>query len=459
MSSVKIDHHELYGRTPPVRLFFRAAIPGVIGMFAMSIYSIVEGIFVGQFIGGDAFAAINLAMPLVMINYSVADMIGVGSSVPISIALGKKKEEQANNIFSCAVLLILAAAVLFGAVMFVLGPLLLQAMGAEPEVLRLAAIYLRINAAMGPVATLVFAMDNFLRISGYVRVSMVLNILMSGLQVCLLVLFVVVMKLGLVGSSLAINLGMTVCTGIALIPFLRKRTVLKFRRPRFSTHLVKEIIACGSPTFLANTAGRVFSLLMNYLLLRMGGTMAMSAYSVVMYSSDLVQPFLYGLCDSLQPAIGYNWGNRAYSRVKQLVKCIFVSTAVISAMAIIIFLTLSGQISSMFVDSAETELLALSSHALKLFSLKFFFWWLAYAAQSFYNAIERPKNAAILTLSAAIVVPLIMVGILWPLGLDGLFLNQSLTFLPVAVMAVLMLKKTGGELGERKEITNGGTRS
>lgn len=93
------DTNILYAETPPVKLFFTAAVPGVIGMFAMSIYNIIEGIFIGQFIGGEAFAAMNLAMPLVFITFAVADMIGVGSSVPISIAHGKGEHEKANDIF------------------------------------------------------------------------------------------------------------------------------------------------------------------------------------------------------------------------------------------------------------------------------------------------------------------------------------------------------------------------
>ena len=97
------ESNKLYAETPPVKLFFTAAIPGVVGMFAMSIYNIIEGIFVGQFIGGDAFATMSLAMPLVFITFALSDMIGVGSSVPISIAHGRGDYKRANNIFSCSV--------------------------------------------------------------------------------------------------------------------------------------------------------------------------------------------------------------------------------------------------------------------------------------------------------------------------------------------------------------------
>ena len=434
--------NRIYAEMPPVKLFFHAAIPGVISMFAMSIYSIIEGIFIGQFVGGDAFAAMNLAMPLVFINFALADLVGVGSSVPISIALGRKDEERASNIFSCAVLLIVAAGILTGTVMFLFAPQIIHAMGAEDQVATLAVTYLRIAAVMGPLANLVFAMDNFLRISGFVRGSMLLNLLMSGIQLALLVLLVAVMKLGLVGSALSIQVGFSVCALVALIPFVLGKSVLKFRKPKFSTQMLKQIVACGSPTFLNNIAGRLFSLVMNVLLLRMGGTLAVSTFAVLMYCSDLVQPMLYGLCDSMQPAIGYNWGAESYKRVKALAKCVFISTAVVSVFAIVLMGSFPRQIVSIFIDSEETALLEMATRALKLFSIEFFFWWFGFAAQSFYNATQNPRNAAILTLSTAIVFPLIMVAVLWPLGLDGLWLNQAATYVPVGIIAFFMLRKT-----------------
>ena len=438
--------NRLYAQMPPVRLFFHAAIPGVISMVSMSIYNIIEGIFIGQFAGGDAFAAMNLAMPLVMITFALADMVGVGSSVPISIALGRKDEDRASNLFSGAVLLILLIAGFTGAVMFLLAPQIMDLMGAEDYVAEQAVLYLRIFAVTNPLTALVFAMDNFLRISGFVRGSMLLNVLMSVLQTVFLVVLVVIIPLGLAGSAIAISLGMSICAFIALVPFVQGKSVLKFCRPRFSVQMLKQIVACGSPTFLNNMAGRLFSLVMNALLIRLGGTNAVAAFAVLMYSSDLVHPVLYGLCDSLQPAIGYNWGAEAYDRVKTLVKCVFSATAAMSVFAIGIMFCFPRQIASIFVTASETELLDLSAHALKLYSVKFFFWWFGFTATSFYNAIQKPGNAAVLTLATAIVFPLLMVVLLWPMGLDGLWLNQAATYIPVGIIAFAMLRKTQKEM-------------
>lgn len=434
--------NRLFAEMPPVKLFFTAAIPGVISMFAMSIYSIIEGIFVGQFIGGAAFAAINLAMPLVFITFALSDMIGVGSSVPISISHGKGEHEKANNIFSCSVLMIILTALITGILMFVFAPTIIHFMGAENEVAKLAITYLRIGAIMNPFTTIVFAMDNYLRICGFIRGSMILNIFMSCLLIVLLLLFIVVMDLGLVGSALAINLGMAICGFIALIPFIRGKALLKFRKPKFSLAIVKEIVSCGSATFLNNIAGRLFALVMNVLLIRMGGTLAVSAFSVMMYCNDLVQPLLYGLCDTMQPAIGFNWGAKAYKRVKSLVKCVYTSSALVSVLATIALFFFPRLIASVFVSESEVSLLNLSAHALRIFSLGFLFRWFGFASQSFYNAIEKPKNASIISISTAFVFPLILVAVFWPLGLDGLWLNQPASYVPVAVIAFIMIWKT-----------------
>ena len=318
--------------------------------------------------------------------------------------------------------------------------------GAEDEVARLAVSYLRVNAVMNPLTCLVFAMDNYMRICGFIRGSMFLNLFMSALQIIFLVLFVVVLDMGLAGSAVAINLGMAICSFISLIPFVRGKALLKFQKPKFELHILREILACGSPTFLNNIAGRLFALIMNVLLIRMGGTTAVAAFSVLMYCSDLVQPFLYGLCDSMQPAIGFNWGAKSYHRVKSLVKCVFTATAIVSVVAVTVMFAFPRQIASIFVDSSETALLDLSAHALRFFSIEFLFWWFEYASQSFFNAIEQPKKATILTIATAIVFPLIMVVVLWPLGLDGLWLNQAATYVPVGIIAFVMLRRTQNSL-------------
>lgn len=170
---------QLYAKISPVKLFFMIAIPGAISMIASSLWGLFDGIFVGNLLGEVAFAALNPAFPFVLINFSLADLIGVGSSVNISIFLGKKENDEANNYFTCSCLMIIITGVIF----FFAAPWLMQFMGAEKELADLAIQYIRVYAIASPFTTMVFAVDNFLRICGKIKSSMALNIVMLILNI------------------------------------------------------------------------------------------------------------------------------------------------------------------------------------------------------------------------------------------------------------------------------------
>ena len=246
---MKRDTEQMYATMSPWRLFFIVALPGMVSMFAMSIYGIIEGIFIGHKLGEAAFAAINIAMPLVMINFSLADLIGVGASVPISISLGKGDHKTANNIFSSSIIMIFSASVFMGLVMTFAAVPLCKMMGADAELLDTAVRYLRTVAICGPFSTIFFAMDNYLRISGYVKTSMIINICQNLLTIGLLAFLLIALEMDVVGSALATSISMCLASVVALIPFLRGKALLKFTKPRFSIAMIKEIAACGSPVF------------------------------------------------------------------------------------------------------------------------------------------------------------------------------------------------------------------
>lgn len=198
-----MDSKTLFTKISPVKLFFIASVPGAVSMLASALYQVIDGILVGQILGELAFAALNLAMPFVIINFSLADLIGVGSAVPISVSLGKKETKRADNIFTCACIMIVGAGVLIGTVLYVLAEPLLKLMGAQGELLELAVQYLRVYAMCAPITTIIFAVDNYLRICGKIKSSMFLNIFMSVLTAVLEFTFLYIFKWGIWGAGLA----------------------------------------------------------------------------------------------------------------------------------------------------------------------------------------------------------------------------------------------------------------
>lgn len=436
----------LFSKTPPLKLFFLASIPGAVSMLASALYLTIDGVFVGQFLGGTAFAAINLAMPFVIINFSLADLIGVGSAVPISIALGARKVKEANNIFTCACIMIFVTGVLVGALLFLLAPFLIRLMGAGGDFAVLAVEYLRVYALCSPLTTVVFAMDNYLRICGYIRGSMFLNILMSILSMALEFLFLGIFHWGVWAAALAVSAAMMICAVIAFIPFLRGKALLHFCRPCFSKGIFYQIITCGSPNFLNNIAGRITSILMNGILVRIGGETAVSVYGILMFAEGFIQPLLYGMCDSLQPAVGYNWGARKFSRVRAIEKCCFTASAVVSILSVLIIAGFPEPITRLFMTDSNPDVLEMSISALKLFALTYVIRWFSFATQSYMLAVEKPIQASIISVSTALVFPVLLVFLLWPLGLTGIWLNMAGTALLAAVLSFIILKRVRPEL-------------
>ena len=404
---------KLFGHTNPVKLFFIAAIPGAISMLASNIYQTLDGAIVGQGLGSTAFAAINLAMPFVIINFALADLIGVGSAVPISISLGKGKQEEANGIFSASVLLIVGASAVLGLLLVAGAPLLIGLMGADGEFKSLAVLYLRVYAAFSPITTIVFAMDNYLKICGKVKTSMMLNILMSVLAAIFEIVFI----------------------------FAFGRRSLKFVRPHLTKDVVRRIISCGLPNFLKNIAGRLVSIVMKTMLIKYGGQTAVSAYGVMMYADGLIQPIMYGSCDALQPALGYNWGAGKYSRARKIEKCCIIAAIVICLASFLLITFFPSQLVRLFVAKDNTELIELSIRALSIFAYAYLFRWIGFSTQSFLLAIEKPAPATLISICIALIFPMLLILALSPLGLDGIWLNFAGTNILGAILSIIILMK------------------
>ncbi|MBP3884081.1 MAG: MATE family efflux transporter [Olsenella sp.] len=437
-ASVAQDPRELFLATTPTRLFFTVAVPGALSMLASALYDVLDGVLVGQMLGATAFAAVNLAMPFVILVFAVGDLVGVGSSVPIAIALGAREDDRANNVFTCAVLGILVLGALLGAAFWAAAPHIMRAMGATGELAEMATTFLRVYAVGAPVTSMMFAVDNFLKLCGKIGHSLGLNVFMAGLGAVaeyLLIRF----GLGVFGAALGYCVALAASAVVGMLPFALGRYKLRFVRPRPSRRLVRQVFAAGLPAFLNNVAGRVTSVLLNTALLEQGGADAVAVYGALMYASGMVFPLIYGVSDSLQPAVGYNLGAGQVVRVVKLEKRAFAACAVLSVSMASAMLLFPAEITRMFMADASDAILALASRAFPLFSIAYFLRWLPMATQSFYTAIEEPRFASLLSLVSVLVAPVVVLVLLKPWGLDGLWLNMPVATLASTALAAFML--------------------
>ena len=442
------DPHELFITTSPTRLFLTAALPGSVAMVASSLYDILDGVLVGQLIGPTAFAAVNLAMPFIILLFAAGDLIGVGSSVPIAIALGAGEDDRANNVFTGSVFAVMGLGAALGLVMWLAAPAIISAIGATGEFAEQSVTFLRVFAAGAPITSMMFAVDNFLRLCGKIGHSLALNVSMAIIGAILETLFIAVFHLGVFGAALGYCVALTVCVFVGMIPFVRGKFKLQFVRPRFTAGLAKQVTAAGMPAFLNNIASRVTAVLFNAALLALGGEDAVAVYGVLMYVSGIWFSFTYGIGDALQPSVGYNLGAGRPDRVLALEKRIYASIIALSLVAAAAMLFLPAQITALFMANAPEQIVTMATSAFRLFSIAYLVRWLPMCTQMFYTAVERPKEASWLSLVIVLFGPVAMLVALRPLGLDGLWLNLPAASALSSVVSAVMLRRLVRELSQ-----------
>lgn len=430
----------LFASLPPTRLFFRCALPSMVSMAVSSLYTVADGIFVGQFIGPEALAAVNLVMPIIMMGFSLANMVAVGSSVQISIRLGEGKRREADSIFTVASLLILAISAVVGALGLFFAPNILHLMGADPTLTGLAAEYLRVFSAFSPAVMIFFAVDNYLRICGKVRYSMNMNIVTSVLNIILDALFLGVFRLGVGWAAFASCLSLTVGTVMGFWPFLRGKLALRFAKGKVPAKAIGNMLANGSSEFFTGIASSVAMVILNTALLRTAGSMAVAAFSIVMYVDSIVKSLLYGMVDALQPAVSYNYGAGENRRVLALEGRLCLAGALISLVVLAAMQLGGGGLIGLFTQSADSALLTMSVRAMQLFSLSYLVSWFGMLCSAFFTALNRPVFSLTLSFCQTLAFPLFFLNLLprfW--GLDGIWATMPASEFVVAILAGALL--------------------
>ncbi len=430
---------EFFGEMKISKLFFMIAIPGAIGMLASVIYQLIEGIFISQYLGSTAFGALNLAYPYVIILFAIADLIGVGSSVIIAIRLGEGDAESANRIFTNSVIMIVIIETIFAIACYFLAPYLIMVLGAEGELLRMATEYLKTYVVFFPITSLVFAFDNYLRISGKIKTSMFLNIFGSAMIVGLEYLFIGVLNFEIWGAPLATSIVFVVMTIVAFIVFGTRKLTLKFVKPKLSINELFRVIRNGLPVFLSTTAGRIMEIIFNAILLSMGGEDAVNAYGVIMYVEALILPLLYGMVDSLQPVVGYNFGANKIDRVKTMEKYAYITSFILCLITFVFLISFPNAYASIFIDTTNEAAMNMTITAIFIFSFTYLTRWFSFASQCFLSAIEKPISSLMISLTFSFIAPVALIGILWVLNIEGIWINFVISSFLSTVLSIIIL--------------------
>lgn len=432
---------EIFEKLPPTKLFFRCAVPSMITMAFGALYQIADGLFVGRFIGEDALAAINLIMPIIMIVFGFANLIATGASARISILFGEKKREEASQVFTFTLKLIFLISCIVGAVGFLFAEPFVRflAPGATEQAIEYGITYTRVYAAFAPLMLIYHATDNYLRACGKERLSMWLSIGTQALNIVLDVILIVFLGQGVWAAAFTSCLAMALGSVITLILFRKKRMDLYYTKGKVEKAVFFRILVNGSSEFFSSISMSIMSIVFNFFLLKYGGTTAVAAFSVIMYVDSIIGMLVFGMADSLQPAISYCYGAGLMDNVKAIFRRIILGAIVLSS-ASLLFMMFAGQyVAPLFIKPEDTELLAVSIIGMKLFSLSYLTGWVDMCFSSYFTALERPARSLLTSFFGTLVFPIAALFILTPfLELDGVWLSSLASCTLSAIFTVML---------------------
>ena len=362
---IQLSEHFTYGK------LIRFALPSIGMMIFNSIYGVVDGIFVSNFAGKTAFAAVNLIMPFLMMLGTVGFMIGSGGTALISMTLGMGDKKRANEIFSMLTwICIISGLVLSTVALLFLRPVAIM-LGAEGEILENCMLYGRIVIPATTAYLLQFAFQSFCVTAEKASLSLTVALSAGMCNIVLDALFVAVFRWGLVGAAVATAFSQYVGAVIPLVYFARKNSsLLKLGKFRFHGMALLKTCTNGLSELMSNLSMNLVSMLYNLQLLRYAGENGIAAYGVIMYVNFVFVSVFLGFSVGTAPLIGFNYGADNQKELKNLFRKSMIGIAVLSLVMTASAILLARPLAGVFVGY-DAALLEMTARGFMIYALSF----------------------------------------------------------------------------------------
>lgn len=439
MNSIQLSDHFSYQK------LLRYTLPSILMMIFTSVYSVVDGFFVSNFVGKTPFAAVNFIMPVLMILGALGFMIGTGGSALIAMTMGEGKPEKAKEQFSLFVYVTLICGVLITLLGIALIRPIAAWLGAEGELLEQCVLYSRIILPALPAYMLQFEFQSFFAAAEKPQLGLAFTIAAGLTNMVLDAVFVAVLGWGLVGAAAATAISQAV-GGIAPLLYFGcpNSSPLQLTRTKYDGRALVRACANGSSELMSNISMSIVSMLYNMQLMKYAGEDGVAAYGVLMYVNMVFLATFIGYSVGTAPIVSFHFGARNHQELKNLLR---KSLAIIGGSSLLMFAFAEGlaePLGRLFVGY-DTSLMALTLRGFVIYSFSFLFAGVAILGSSFFTALNNGLISALISflrtllfqMGAVLIFPL-----LW--GLDGIWLSIVAAEAMAAVVTALFL------IGERK---------
>ena len=439
---IKLSDHFGYRR------LIRFTLPTVVMMVFISIYGVVDGFFISNFVNETAFIAVNFVMPILMVLGAVGFMIGSGGSALIGKYLGKGKPEKANRLFSMFLCISLAIGGALALLVAIFLRKILLLLGATGQMLEDCVLYGRIILCALPAQILQFEFQSFFVTAEKPKYGLAFTFGAGLTNIVLDTLLVAVFRFGIVGAAVATAISHFVGGILSLAYFLRKNnsSLLRLERTGFDKKAFLKACGNGSSEFLSNVSMSLVSLLYNLQLMAFAGEAGVAAYGVLMYVNFTFLSCFIGYVVGVAPIISYHFGAKNPSELKNVFRKSLTIVLIGSVAMFVSALALAVPISEMFVGY-NRDLTAMTVRGFLIYSFGFLFAGMSILASSFFTALNDGKTSAIISFLRTLLFQtasvLLLPFLFKQLGgnpLDGIWLSIVVAEVVAAAASIVALK-------------------
>lgn len=434
---IQLSDHFSYGR------LIRFTLPSIVMMIFTSIYSVVDGLFVSNFVGKTPFAAINLIMPILIILGALGFMIGTGGSAIVAKTLGEGDPARANRYFS----MLIYTTVVGGAVLAAAGelslPIVSELLGAEGAMLQDCILYGRIILAALPAFMLQNVFQSFMITAEKSRLGLAVTVAAGLTNMVLDFVFIVPLGWGLAGAAIATAISQVIGGAVPIVYFARKNdSLLRLTKAKFEGRILLRTCTNGSSELMSNISASIVTMLYNFQLMRLAGEDGIAAYGVVMYVNFVFSAIFIGYSIGAAPVIGYHYGAQNHAELKNLFRRSLV-LVVISGVAMTVLAELLAQPLTHVFVGYDAGLYALTVRGFMLYSISFLVSGVNIFGSAFFTALNNGLVSAAISFLRTLVFQVAVV-LLLPLllGIDGIWLAiVAAELLALAVTLVFFIVK------------------
>ena len=423
------------------KLLWKYSLPAIVGTVVMSLYNIIDRIFIGQGVGPDAIAGLAITFPVMNLASALGMLIGVGSSTRISIVLGQGNKEMAFKVLGNSIIMTIVLGLCYIMVFAVFMKDILILFGASERTLPYAYDFMMYILPGMLFMNLCYSYNNVMRASGYPTRAMVTMFIGAGLNIILAPIFIFIFDWGIKGAAIASDISMLVSAAFVMLHFMSGKSEIHFQHGiyRLKKSTLVSVVSIGAAPFLINCAGCAINAIVNNMLYKYGGDSSVAAMGIFTTYTQLLVTVVIGICQGMQPIIGYNYGAMLFGRLRRTYYLAAVAASAVCLLGAMVSLICPQYIARAF--TSDHELITATSNGLTIATMMFWGVGFQIVSTNFFQSLGMAAKSIFLSLTRQIIFLIPLLFLLSPhWGLSGVWAAFPISdALAIIVSAILVI--------------------